>query len=340
MGSSERPVAKPTVLVTRLVPGDWRDRLSLVADVVTWDEDRPIPRDILMERIGDVDALYCMLTDRVDAELLDAAPRLRAVATMSVGTDNIDLAECTLRGIPVGNTPDVLTETTADTAWLLMLASARRAGEGIDVVRDGEWGTWKPGFMLGSDVHGTTIGIVGLGRIGEAVARRAQGFSARVLYTARSRKPEAEARLGVAWRSLADLLAESDHVVLTVPLTPETRHLIDSAALRRMQPHATLINVSRGPIVDTDALVEALNEGWIGAAGLDVTDPEPIPPDHPLVGMVNCTILPHIGSASLQTRQAMANLAADDVVAALRGERMPACANPGVYEISRSEPRG
>ena len=315
------------VVVTRSAPGNTTAILGGLAELWRWDEDRPIPREVLLREAASADGLYCMLTDAVDVELLDAAARLRAVSSMSVGVDHVDVAACTARGIPVGNTPDVLTETTADLVFALLLAAARRLGEGIDFVRAGKWGPWDPKLLLGEEVHGSTLGIVGLGRIGEAVARRAAGFGMRVLY--HNRSPVAGAAAG--YRSLDDLLAESDHVVVLVPLTPETHHLIDADALARMKPTATLVNAARGPIVDPRALYEALRDGVIAAAALDVTDPEPIPGDDRLLTLPNCTVIPHLGSASRRTRIAMADLAAENLAAALRGERMPSCVNPEVY---------
>lgn len=324
-------MAKPHVVVTRRPPGSVLAAIESEADVWLWGEDRPIPADRLTEAVATADGLYCMLTDTVDEGLLEAAPRLRVVSTMAVGVDNIDLAACTARGIPVGHTPEVLDETTADTAFALLMAAARRLGEGRDYVRAGSWGPWQPELLLGQDVHSSTLGIVGLGRVGQAVARRGLGFGMRVLYFGRHRRPEAEAKLGVIYRDLGDLLDESDHVVVATPLTPETEHLIDANALARMKATATLVNISRGGTVDSGALVDALRSGQIAAAGLDVTDPEPIGPEHPLVSLDNCFIIPHLGSSSRRTREAMADLAADNVLAGLRGDRLPACANPAVY---------
>jgi lactate dehydrogenase-like 2-hydroxyacid dehydrogenase len=250
---------------------------------------------------------------------------------VAVGTDNIDLAACTARSIPVGHTPDVLTETTADTAWALLGAAVRRIPEGRDHVLRGEWGAWRPDLLLGGDLHGTTLGIIGLGRIGAAVARRAAGFDMRVLYTSPSRKPHLEVELHCSFRSLDALLTQSDHVVVTVPLTDATRGLIGAGALARIKEGATLVNISRGPVVDTDALVAALAEGRIGAVALDVTDPEPLPADHPLLAFSNCLVIPHLGSASVRTRRAMLDLAVANLMAGLDGKRMKACANPDVY---------
>lgn len=310
------------IVVTRLLPAGGGRALPADADV--WEGEGPMPREALLAAVADADGLLTMITDRVDDDLLAAAPRLRVVSQMAVGVDNVDLEACARRGIPVGHTPDVLTETTADTAFALLAASVRRIPEGIDVVREGRWGPWDPSFLLGGDLHGTTLGIVGLGRIGAAVARRAGGFDMRVLYTGPRRKPHLEVELGAGFRSLEELLSESDHVVLTAPLTPETRHLISSQALRRMKPTATLVNVGRGPLVDPDALVEALRTGTIAGAALDVTEPEPIPPEHPLVGLPSCLIVPHIGSAGVRTRRAMADLAVANLLAGVEGRSLPA----------------
>ena len=318
--------------MTRRPPGSAVEDISRAVEVWLWEEDRPIPPEVLQRQAADADGLYCMLTDTVDSELLDAAPGLRVVSTMAVGVDNIDLDACTQRGIPVGHTPDVLTETTADTAFALVLVAARRLGEGRDYVRAGEWGRWEPELLLGHDVHSSTLGVVGLGRVGRAIARRAAGFGMRVLYAGRSRNPVAEADLGVLYRGLEALLTESDHVVVATPLTSDTRHLIGAAELALMKPTATLVNISRGGTVDPEALAAALQEERIAAAGLDVTEPEPIPADHPLVSLDNCFIVPHLGSSSLQTRVAMADLAARNLLAGIRGERLPACVNPGVYD--------
>lgn len=294
-----------------------------------WDLDRPMTPPELRERLLDAEAALTMIPDVISSEVMGNG--LRVISQMAVGTDNIDLDAATARGIPVGHTPGVLTETTADTAWALLAAAVRRLPEGSAHVRSGGWGPWDPGFLLGGDLHDTTLGIVGLGRIGTAVARRAAGFGMRLVYTGPSRKPLLESRLGVAFRAFADLLDEADHVVVTAPLTQQTHHLFDATALSRMREGSVLVNVSRGPIVDTDALVDALAHGPIAAAALDVTDPEPIPADHPLVGMRNCLIVPHIGSASHRTRRAMAEIAVENLRAGLEGRRLPFCANPAVY---------
>lgn len=313
------------IVITRQPPGSAPDRLRDHGSVWVWEENRPLPREILLDSIVDATALYSMLTDVVDRTLLDAAPHLRVISQMAVGTDNIDLALCTERRIPVGHTPDVLTETTADTAFALLLAASRRIVEGSDYVKAGRWQQWEPDLLLGHDVGGSVLGIIGLGRIGSAVARRAAGFGMRVLFSSRTEgsTPLAE------YRPLGELLTESDHVVVATPLTDATRHLIDAQALRLMKPTATLVNVSRGGTVDHGALLRALDEGEIAAAGLDVTEPEPIPADHPLVAHPRCVIVPHLGSSSHRTREAMADLAAENLVLGLRGKPMISCANPG-----------
>jgi lactate dehydrogenase-like 2-hydroxyacid dehydrogenase len=315
------------IVVTRTTMTTALELLSSAGDVWVWEENRPIDRDVLLEQLGTADGLYCMLTDRIDEEALAAAPALRVVSQMAVGVDNVDIGACTGRGIPVGHTPDVLTETTADTAFGLLLMAARRFSEGIDLVREDRWGPWEPGMLLGRDVSGSTIGIIGFGRIGQAIARRAHGFGMRILVTNRSPRPEEVAAVGGTQVGLPRLLGESDHVVVAAALTPQTHHLIDEGALRAMRPAATLVNISRGPTVDQEALYRALDEGWIGAAGLDVTDPEPMRADDPLLTLSNCTVLPHLGSASQRTREEMAEMAARNLVAGLRGHPMEACVN-------------
>ncbi len=287
-----------------------------------------MPRSELLTQIGTADALYCMLTDQIDRPLLDVAPRLRVVSNMAVGVDNVDLVACTERGIPVGHTPGVLTEATADLAFGLLLAAARRVGEGIDHVRSDEWGEWQPDLLLGNDVHSSVIGIVGMGRIGAAVARRAAGFGMSIVYSGPSPKAQIESELGAVRRDLSGLLSVADHVVVTAALSAETFHLINSQSFRLMKPTATFVNIARGPLVDTDALVDALRSGAIAAAGLDVTDPEPLRADHPLANLPNCIITPHLGSASAKTRAEMAELAARNLILGLAGEPLEACANP------------
>ncbi len=315
------------IVVTRRTMDTALALLDYEGDVWVWPEDRPITTEALLEQVADADAVYTMLTDRIDVPLLEAAPSLRVISQMAVGVDNIDVDACTARGIPVGHTPDVLTETTADTAFGLLLMTARRFSEGIDLVRADRWGPWEPELLLGQDVSGSTIGIVGFGRIGQAIARRARGFDMNILVTNRSPRPADVAAVDGEQVGLARLLAEADHVVVSVALTSDTHHLIDEAALRAMQPHATLVNISRGQTVDQGGLYRALRDGWIGAAGLDVTDPEPMRADDPLLTLPNCTVLPHLGSASHQTRVKMAEMAARNLIAGLRGMPMEACVN-------------
>jgi lactate dehydrogenase-like 2-hydroxyacid dehydrogenase len=274
------------------------------------------------------------LTDRIDDELLDAAgPGLKVVSNYAVGFDNIDVAAVTRRGIPAGNTPGVLTETTADLAFALLMAAARRLPEGDRYVRDGRWKTWGPLLLLGPDVHGATIGIIGFGRIGQAMARRARGFGMRVLYQDLHRvDPAVEAELGATFAPLEELLPQADFVSLHTNLTPETRGMIDAEKLGWMKASAVLVNTSRGPVIDHAALASALRDGRIFAAALDVTDPEPIPMDDPLVGLDNCLIVPHIASASRATRAKMAEMAAANLLAGVRGERLPTPINPEVYD--------
>ncbi|HYI99900.1 MAG TPA: D-glycerate dehydrogenase [Thermoleophilaceae bacterium] len=303
--------------VTRRIPGSALDRLAVEHELEVWEERLPPTPAALRDRVADAEGLLCMLTDPVDRELIEAAPALRAISTYAVGTDNIDLDAASGRGIPVGHTPDVLTETSADLTLALMLAVMRRISEGDASVRAGDWLTWEPAMLLGHDLHRATVGIVGLGRIGRAVKRRVEGFGARVLHNGRTD--------GVP---LDQLLEESTVVTLHCPLTEQTHGLIDAAALRRMRADAYLVNTARGPIVDTDALRPALEEGWIAGAALDVTDPEPLPADHPLLGAPNLVVAPHLGSASHETRAEMADIAVDNLLAGLRGEPMPHCANP------------
>lgn len=333
-GAGSSGSARQRVFVARRIPEEGLAPLRAATEVELWDDDLPPPRGDLLARVRGIHGLLSLLTDRVDDELLDAAgPQLKVVANLAVGFDNIDVPACTRRGIPVGNTPGVLTETTADLAFALLMAAARRLKEAVDYVRADRWQTWGPLLMLGMDVHGATLGIVGFGRIGREMARRAAGFSMHVLYHDVERaSAEDEAALGAAFVPLERLLAESDFVTVHVNLTPQTHHLIDAQALGRMKRTAVLVNTSRGQVVDQGALYEALRDGGIFAAGLDVTDPEPMRADDPLVSLPNCIVVPHIASATHVTRGKMARMAADNVLAGLRGERLPTCVNPEVYE--------
>ena len=324
-------MAKPKVYVTRQVPEQGIDLLREACEIEVWEGELPVPREVLMGKVGGIDGLYCLLTERIDGQLLDAAPRLRVVSNMAVGFNNIDVEACTARGIPVGNTPGVLTETTADCAFALLMAAARRIVEGVDYVRAGKWKTWGPMLLMGQDLHGATLGIVGFGRIGQAIARRAQGFDMRVLYQD-AYLTEAGPDLGATRVDLDTLLAESDFVTLHVPLTKETHHLIGRQELAQCKPTAILVNTSRGEVVDPDALYEALRDGQIARAALDVTEPEPLPADHRLLTLPNCIVVPHIASASVATRTKMAVMAAENLLAGLRGEPLPYCVNPEVVQ--------
>jgi glyoxylate reductase len=313
------------VFVTRSLPGTALERLAAAHETDVWPGRVPPPRSDLAEHARGSEGLLSLLTDPIDAELIASCPDLRVISNYAVGVDNVDLAAATERSIPVGNTPDVLTDSTADLALALMLGIARRIVEGDAFVRAGEWVTWEPGLLLGHDLHGATVGIIGFGRIGQAVARRLEGFGCEILHTSRSGGVE-----------LGELLERSDFVTVHTPLTEETRGLIGTDALRRMKPSAYLVNTTRGPIVDTDALRSALEQGEIAGAALDVTDPEPLPSDHPLLGAPNLLVIPHLGSATHATRERMADMAVDNLLAGLAGERMPYCANPEVYETRRA----
>jgi lactate dehydrogenase-like 2-hydroxyacid dehydrogenase len=316
---------RPRVFITRRIPEVGLAAVRAAADIDLWPDEQPPPHDALLERVRGIDGLLSLLTDRVDGELLDAAgPGLRVVSNFAVGYDNIDVPACRERGVAVGNTPGVLTETTADLAFALLMAVARRLPEGRDFVRNDGWQTWGPLLLLGKDVHGATLGIVGFGRIGREMARRAKGFGMRTLYHGRTpAPPEVEAELAAAFVPLEELLAEADFVSLHTPLNEETRHLIDAHALARMKPGAILVNTSRGGVVDQAALAEALRSGHLFGAGLDVTDPEPMRADDPLLALPNCLVVPHIASASERTRDRMAQKAAANLVAGLRGEPLP-----------------
>ena len=327
-------MARPKVFVARIIPEQGLALVRDFCDADVWPEELPPDRDTILSRVRGVDGILSLLTDRMDGAVMDAAGNgLKVISNYAVGFDNVDVAEATRRGVPVGNTPGVLTDTTADFAFALLMAAARRVVEGDRFTHAGHWKTWGPLLLLGQDVSGATLGLVGFGRIGKEVARRAQGFRMRVLYydPHAGDDPEAAA-LGAQPTSLETLLRESDFVSLHTPLTPETRHLIDAAALAQMKPTAVLINTSRGPVVDHDALYEALRDGVIGYAALDVTEPEPIPLDSPLLGLSNIIIAPHTASASVATRGRMAQMAAENLIAGLKGECLPYCANPAVYD--------
>jgi len=327
---------KPLVILTHPLPAAWIAPLPERVRLVVGPADVAGVAPELEPYLAEAEGLLTWLTDRVDAALLARMPRLRVVSNYAVGVDNIDVAECTRRGIPVGHTPGVLTDAVADLTWALLLAVARGVFTAAEDARAGRWGLWSATRWLGADLAGRTLGIVGFGAIGQAVARRARGFGMRVLYTSRSPKPQAEIALAARRVPLAQLLQESDFVSLHVPLTPATRGLIREAELRRMKPSAYLVNMARGPVVDTDALVHALRQGWIAGAALDVTDPEPLPPSHPLYHLPNVIITPHIGSATYGTRERMARLAVANLLAGLEGRPLPHAVNPEVFRGARA----
>ena len=316
-----------TVAVTRQIPEAGLQLLRESTVVNLWEKDLPPSESELDALLEGCDGAVTLLTDHIDGAVLDRHPQLRVVSNFAVGYDNIDVPAATERSVLVCNTPDVLTNATADHTWTLLLAAARRIPESIAFVREGKWQTWGPLLLLGREVSGATIGIVGLGRIGKEVAKRARGFSMSVLAFDPFEDAEFAREHDVRYLPLEDLLTESDFVTLHVALTPETRHLIGADEFRRMKPTSILVNASRGPVVDTGALVDALRDGAILGAALDVTDPEPLAADHPLVSMPNCIVVPHTASATVQTRNRMAELAAQNLLAGLRGERPPAGVN-------------
>jgi glyoxylate reductase len=316
-----------TVAVTRKIPDAGLEPLREVTEVKLWDRELPPSPEELDALLEGCDGAITLLTDRIDGSVLDRHPSLRVISNFAVGYDNIDVPAATEHSVLVCNTPEVLTNATADHTWALLLAAARRIPESMAYVREGKWKTWGPLLLLGREVSGATIGIVGLGRIGKEVAKRARGFDMRVLAFDPFEDAAFAREHQVTYVPLEQLLKESDFVTLHVALTPETEHLIGVAELDAMKPTAILVNASRGPVVDTDALVDALRNGSILGAALDVTDPEPLPADHPLVNMTNCIVVPHTASATVQTRDQMAELAARNLLAGLRGERPPAAVN-------------
>jgi glyoxylate reductase len=325
-------MGKPRVFVTRIIPDQGLDLVQEHCDVDLWTDELPPSREALLARVQGTDGLLCLLTDRIDGEVLDATGKqLKVVSNHAVGYDNIDVPAATARRIPVGNTPGILTDATGDFAFALLMAAARRVVEGERYVREGRWKTWGPSLLLGPDVNGSTLGLVGFGRIGQAMAMRAQGFKMRVLYYDPT-APCCDPSIDASPVDLDTLLRESDFVSLHTPLTGETRGLMNRERLALMKPTAILINTARGPVVDPVALYEALSARRIFAAALDVTDPEPLPMDSPLLTLDNIIIVPHIASASVATRQKMSLMAAQNLLAGLRGERLPNCVNPEVYD--------
>lgn len=322
---------KPKAYITRIIPEDALNIIARCCEYRIWEsETQAVPRSVLEQNVQDADGLFTLLTEKIDKDLLDMAPRLKVVSNMAVGFDNIDVAECTKRGILVCNTPGVLTETTADLAWALLMAAARRITEAERFLRENKWTTWSPMLLTGMDIYGATLGIIGFGRIGQAVARRAKGFGMKVLYYNRTARPDLEASMGVRRATLEELLSTSDFVSIHVPLTEETRGMIGERELSLMKPTAVLVNTARGQVVDEEALCQALKERWIFAAGLDVFHEEPLPADSPLRDLDNVVLLPHIGSASIATRTKMAVMAAQNLIQALSGKRPEHVVNPEV----------
>jgi glyoxylate reductase len=324
-------MSKPKVFITRSIPEKGFEIVKDFCDVDLWPHELPPSRAELLQHVRGVDGLLCLLTDKIDGEVMDeAGSQLKVISNHAVGFDNIDVPAATAKKIPVGNTPDVLTDATADFAFALMMAVARRIPEAERFVHEGKWKTWGPMILLGVDLKGATLGLVGFGRIGKAMARRATGFDMRVIYYDPGEK-KLDPDIAATRVDFETLLKESDFISLHTPLTPETRHLIDSEALSKMKPNTVLVNTARGPIVDMDALYEALKKKRIFGAGLDVTEPEPLPMDSPLLTLDNIVIAPHIASASKTTREKMSWMAAQNLIAGLKGERLPNCVNPKVY---------
>jgi glyoxylate reductase len=325
-------MSKPKVFVARAIPEKGFEVIRDFCEVDLWPNELPPTRDELYQHVRGVDGLLCLLTDKIDGDVMDeAGPQLKVISNHAVGFDNIDVSAATARKIPVGNTPGVLTDATADFAFALMMAVARRIPEAERYVHDGKWKTWGPMLLLGMELKGATLGLIGFGRIGKAVAKRAAGFDMRVIYyDPNEKKPERE--LKATRVDFETLLEESDFISLHTPLTPDTRHMIDAEAFSKMKPGAVLVNTSRGPVVDPDALYEALKEKRIFGAGLDVTEPEPIPMDSTLLTLDNLVIVPHIASASTISRNMMSWMAAQNLIAGLKGERLPNCVNPQVYK--------
>ena len=325
---------KPKVYITRRIPEPILTMIESQCEVRMWrEEEIAVPREVLLREIEDIDGLYCMLTDIIDRSMLVNAAKLKVISNMAVGFNNIDIEAATQRGIMVTNTPGVLTETTADLTFALLMAAARRVVEASDYLRQGKWLTWSPMLLTGQDVYGATLGIIGMGRIGEAVAKRARGFDMNILYHNRSRNPQAEKDLGVTYEEKEVLLRKSDFICVLVPYASETANLIGENELALMKKTAVLVNTSRGGIVDETALYNALVQGTIWAAGLDVFESEPVLKDNPLLTLPNVVALPHIGSASVRTRSEMARIAARNLCQALTCGIPQHLVNPGAFEV-------
>ncbi|MCP3028268.1 D-glycerate dehydrogenase [Halobacillus sp. A5] len=311
---------KPYIFITRKLPENLIEEFREQFDIKMWEsEDQPVPRKVLEDEAVKAQGLLTMLTDQVDEELINSAEDLRIVANMAVGYDNIDVEAAKKYNVTVTNTPEVLTDTTADLTFTLLLTAARRIVEAVDYVKGGEWGPWSPFLLAGSDVHHKKLGIIGMGRIGEAVAKRALGFDMDVVYYNRSRKEEVEKKLNIRYEEWSELIASSDYVICLVPLTDQTKHLFNNQAFKEMKDSAIFVNASRGPVVNEQHLLEALRAGEIRGAGLDVFEEEPISSAHPLLAMDNVVCLPHIGSASTETREAMIELSLKNLEGHLLG---------------------
>jgi len=331
-------VPKPKVFVTREMPERGLHIIEERFDAEVWREYAPPPKKTIIEKAAKVEALATLLSDKIDAEVFDAAPKLKIVAQMAVGFDNIGLTEATKRGIYVTNTPGVLTETTADFAWTLLMAVARRVVEADQYVRSGKWKVgWHPMMLQGRDVYGATLGIVGLGRIGGAIAKRAKGFDMKVLYYDVIRRPDLEKEYGIQFTDIDLLFQKADFVTINVPLIKETHHLVDEKKLKEMKKTAYLINNARGPVVDEKALYKALKEGWIAGAALDVFEQEPTPTQNPLLKLNNVVVAPHISSASYETRSKMAEMVAQNLCAFFEGKTPPNLVNP---EVTKTKKKG
>ncbi|HEU19641.1 MAG TPA: D-glycerate dehydrogenase [Deltaproteobacteria bacterium] len=330
-------MATPKVFVSRIIPDAGLSIVICACDTDVWPDELPPPRDAILKKVRGVDGILSLITDRIDGDVMDAAGyRLKIISNYAVGYDNIDVAAATERGIMVANTPGTVTESTADLAFALLMSAARRIGEGIDHIRMGRWKTFKPLELLGKDIHHATLGIIGMGRIGTEVAKRARGFDMEILYyDYRMRREKGKALRATMCTTMDELLARSDFVSLHVPLNEETRHLINADVLAKMKPTAVLVNTTRGPVVDSDALYDALISGRIAYAALDVTDPEPLPPDHKLMSVPNCLIVPHIGSATTATRNKMAVMAAENLVTGAGGSVPRHLVNPDVLARRR-----
>jgi phosphoglycerate dehydrogenase-like enzyme len=323
---------QPLVIITHPIPDDWIKELTSICEVVIGPEDGRGIHPSIEKYLPIARAILCLLDDPITANLISKAKQLQVISNMAVGTDNIDISACTRRGIPVGNTPGVLTAGTADLTLALLLAAARKVIPSSRDAREGRWANWDPAGWLGADITGKTVGIFGAGKIGSAVAHRLAAFDAKIIFTNRSPKPELIRDLNAEQVELDQLLTQSDFLCLHVPLSAETEGIIDRSALQKMKKSAILINAARGPVVKTEALVEALQKGWIQAAGLDVTDPEPLPSDHILYSLDNCLVTPHIGSATYGTRRTMASIAAQNIMAGLKNVPLLHCVNPEVYQ--------